>query len=101
MNKSMIIFESSKNNYKLSLHVYDCINDYKQHVFIAELRLYTLGNMLITGERYSFPKLAKNVNNSIILAHDFYLAHVKSRFILCTIAHDLYLKSIREGANHE
>jgi hypothetical protein len=97
MIKSTVIFESSKNNYKLVLHVYDCINHYKQHVFKAELRLYTIDNLLISGENYHFPTLAKKVNNSVTLAHDFYLDHLQGRFILCTIAHDLYLKSIREG----
>ena len=96
MNKSNVIFEHECNNYKLMLDVYDYVNDCKQHCFIAELKLYTNDNLLMTGERYLFPKLASKLNHSITLAYDAFLDHLQSRFLPSTLAYDLYLKYTRE-----
>lgn len=89
------IFENS--DHKLVLNVFDTINEYKQHVFIAQLKLYTLDGLLLSGENYSFPRLAVKLNNSLTLAYDTFLDHLQGRFLPSTLAHDLYLKSIREG----
>lgn len=100
MNKQSVIFEHEEH--KLTLNVFDTINEYKQHVFIAQLKLYTLDGLLLVGENYIFPTLATKVKNNIDLAFDYYLDHLQGRFLPSTLAHDLYLKHLREkGDNNE
>ncbi len=96
LQKISVIFEHELNNYKLVLSVSDQINDYRQHVFVADILLYTNDNMLLMGERYSFPRLATKLDNSITLAYDTFLDHLQSRFLPSTLAYDLYLKHFRE-----
>lgn len=97
MNKQTVIFEGQE--YKLTLNVFDDFNDARQHVFIAQLKLYTLDNLLLAGDNYLFPTRCERVKNNVDLAHDYYLDHLQGRFVPSTLAYDLYLQSIREKAS--
>lgn len=95
MNKSDII--SKHNEYNLVLNVYDYINDFRQHIFVADLKLYTLDGLLLTVERFSFPIFCKRMYNKISLAYEYYLEKLQSKHLLSTVAYDLYLKYCNEN----
>ena len=89
-----VIFEHGLNQYKLVLEVTDQFNDYRQHCYVAQLKLYTTDNILIESENYLFPVLTNRFNN-ISLAYNYFLDHLKSDHIPSKLAHNLYLKSLK------
>jgi len=92
-----VIFEHELNQYKLVLEVTDQFNDYRQHCYIAQLKLYTMDNRLIESENYLFPVLASRYSN-LVLAYDFFLDHLQSRYLPSNLAYDLYVRALNNGS---
>ena len=89
-----VIFEHELNQYKLALEVTDQFNDYRQHCYVAQLKLYTMDNIIIESDNYLFPVLTNRFNN-MLLAYNYFLDHLKSNHVLSKLAHNLYLKSLK------
>lgn len=92
-----IISEHELNKYKLALEVTDQFNDYRQHTYVAQLKLCTLDNILIETENYLFPVLADRYC-STMLAHDFFLDHLQGRYLPSNLAYDMYVKALNNGS---
>ena len=89
-----VIFEHGLNQYKLVLEVTDQFNDYRQHCYVAQLKLYTMDNILIESENYLFPALTSRFNN-ISSAYNYFLDHLQSNHVPSELAFHLYLKSLK------
>jgi len=92
-----VIFEHENNTYKLILDVSETFNDYRQNVYVAQLKLYTTDNMLIESDNYLFPVKVERYSN-VVMGFDFFLDHLQSRFLPSTLAYDMYLKALRDGS---
>ncbi|APC44284.1 hypothetical protein [Pseudoalteromonas phage PH357] len=91
------IFEHELNKYKLVLEVTDHFNDYHQHCYTSQLKLYTMDNILIEADNYLFPVLATRFSNTI-LAYDYFLDHLQGRHLPSNLAYDLYVKALNNGS---